>query len=80
VVCVRQGYQTATCFDHSGAAAATFGNILIGGGIGWAIDGASGADNKYNSPPTLTLMPDIASANPPLTVLPAMFTGPSTQS
>ncbi len=49
VVCVKQGYQTATFYNHSGAAGATVGNIILGGGIGWAIDSASGADNKYDS-------------------------------
>ncbi len=28
-----------------------------GGGIGWAIDSASGADNKYTSPVNITLVP-----------------------
>lgn len=39
------------------AAGATFGNIVLGGGIGWAIDSASGADNKYTSPVNITLVP-----------------------
>jgi hypothetical protein len=42
---------------HSGAAGATFGNIVAGGGIGWAIDSASGADNKYDAPVNVTLVP-----------------------
>src|SRR5579883_1268490 len=50
IICGKDGYQEATLLDKSGAAAATFGNILAGGGIGWAIDSASGADNKYESP------------------------------
>jgi len=29
-----------------------FENIILGGGIGWAADSASGADNKYDSPVT----------------------------
>ena len=60
VVCVKLGYQQATYFNHSGAAGATVGNIILGGGIGWIIDSASGADNKYDSPVNLTLSP-----NPP---------------
>ncbi|MFN4088863.1 MAG: hypothetical protein ACK4QW_07435 [Alphaproteobacteria bacterium] len=39
------------------------GNIILGGGIGWAIDSASGADNKYTSPVNMTLVP--LSAPPP---------------
>jgi hypothetical protein len=57
VLCVKDGYQQATYLNHSGAAGATFGNIVLGGGIGWAIDSASGADNKYDSPVNLTLVP-----------------------
>ncbi len=60
VVCVKPGHQMATYFNKSGAAGATFGNIILGGGIGWAIDSASGADNKYDSPVNMTLVP-----NPP---------------
>jgi hypothetical protein len=58
VVCVKPGYQQATYFNHSGAAGATVGNIILGGGIGWIIDSASGADNKYDSPVNLTLSPN----------------------
>ena len=57
ITCDKDGFQEATLLDKSGAAAATFGNILAGGGIGWAIDSAAGADNKYDSPVTLTLEP-----------------------
>lgn len=61
IVCDKTGYQEATYFNHSGAAGATFGNIILGGGIGWAIDSASGADNKYDSPVNITLVPVMAS-------------------
>lgn len=57
VVCDKDGYQEATYLNHSGAAGATFGNIILGGGIGWAVDSASGADNKYDSPVNLTMVP-----------------------
>ncbi|WP_148293700.1 hypothetical protein [Azospirillum sp. B4] len=65
VRCVKDGYQEATFLDHSGAAGATVGNILLGGGIGWAIDSASGADNKYDSPVNVTLVPVGAPAAAP---------------
>ncbi len=55
VVCNKKGYEEATFFNNSDAAGATFGNIIAGGGIGWAIDSASGADNKYTSPVNITL-------------------------
>jgi hypothetical protein len=55
IVCNKSGYQESTYLNHSGSAGATFGNIVLGGGIGWAIDSASGADNKYDSPVNITL-------------------------
>lgn len=66
IACSKAGYQEATFLNHSGAAGATFGNIILGGGIGWAIDSASGADNKYDSPVNITLVPALApaAANP----------------
>ncbi len=66
IACSKAGYQEATFINHSGAAGATFGNIILGGGIGWAIDSASGADNKYDSPVNITLVPAMApaAANP----------------
>ena len=56
--CTKKGYQEATHFNKSGSAGATFGNIVAGGGIGWAVDSASGADNKYDSPVNITLVPE----------------------
>ncbi len=58
VKCNKDGYQEATYLNHSGSAGATFGNIVLGGGIGWAVDSAAGADNKYDSPMNITLVPD----------------------
>jgi hypothetical protein len=58
IVCNKDGYQEATFLNHSGAAGATVGNIVLGGGIGWAIDSASGADNKYDSPVNITMVPE----------------------
>jgi hypothetical protein len=57
VECDKAGYTKATYLNHSGSAGATVGNIIAGGGIGWAIDSASGADNKYDSPVNVTLVP-----------------------
>ncbi len=56
IECTLAGYQKATYHNKSDAAQATFGNIVLGGGIGWAIDSASGADNKYTSPVNITLL------------------------
>src|SRR5215475_9431539 len=57
VKCHKAGYQEATYLNESGNAGATFGNIVAGGGIGWAVDSASGSDNKYESSVNLTLVP-----------------------
>ncbi len=57
IECVLAGYQKATYHNKSDVAGATFGNIVLGGGIGWAIDSAAGADNKYTSPVNVTLVP-----------------------
>lgn len=60
IKCNKEGYQEATYFNKSGSAGSTFGNIVLGGGIGWAIDSASGADNKYDSPVNITLPAEVA--------------------
>jgi hypothetical protein len=55
VECSKKGYQTAKFINESGSEGATWGNIVAGGGIGWAIDSASGADNKYTEVMNITL-------------------------
>jgi hypothetical protein len=55
ITCDKEGYQQVKLLNKSGADAATFANIILGGGIGWAIDSATGSDNKYDSPVSLTL-------------------------
>jgi len=67
----------APYFNHSGAAGATAGNIILGDGIGWIIDGASGADNKYDSPVNLTLSPNPPGQAQGPTSLPSGFNGVS---
>ena len=57
VVCNKEGYLEATYFNKSDVAGATVGNVILGGGIGWAIDSASGADNKYTEIMNITLIP-----------------------
>jgi hypothetical protein len=57
VVCVKDGYQQAIRLDHSGTAATTVANLVLSAGIGWAMDSVSGADNKYDSPINVTLVP-----------------------
>jgi hypothetical protein len=72
--CTKDGYQEATYLNHSGAAGATFGNIILGGGIGWAIDSASGADNKYDGVVNISLVPNAAGAG--AAPKPATIVGP----
>ena len=57
IECMLAGYQKATYHNKSDVAGATFGNIVLGGGVGWAVDSAAGADNKYTSPVNITLVP-----------------------
>ena len=74
--CNKEGYQEATYLNHSGADGATFGNIILGGGIGWAIDSASGSDNKYTGEVNVTLVP-ILPAPPPAPAKPAALAPPN---
>jgi hypothetical protein len=55
IICNKGGYEQATFINNSGSEEAAFGNILLGGGIGWAVDSANGSDNKYMSPVNITL-------------------------
>jgi hypothetical protein len=57
IACNKDGYQTSTAVLDSKIQDATWGNIILGGGIGWAVDSASGADNKYDKQVTVTLVP-----------------------
>lgn len=52
VACSKEGFEDTTATLVSGTAGYTFGNIVLGaamGGMGWAIDSISGADNKYDN-------------------------------
>lgn len=58
IICMKQGYQMATYLNHSGVQGATWGNMAAGGLIGWGIDSADGADNHYDNPVNLSMVPD----------------------
>lgn len=47
IVCEKDGYKTATLMIDETLAGATFGNIILGGGIGILVDSMSGAAQKY---------------------------------
>ena len=67
VSCQKEGYETTTATLKSGVAGATWGNIILGGGIGWAIDSASGSDNKYEEYVSVSMVPKIAAGGAPPT-------------
>lgn len=53
--CTKSGYEPASYINKSGSDDATWGNIVLGGFVGWGIDSASGADNHYDTPVNITL-------------------------
>ncbi|MGB4101446.1 MAG: hypothetical protein WBK91_06025 [Alphaproteobacteria bacterium] len=71
IECAKEGYDKATYMNKSGVAGATVGNIVAGGLIGWGVDSATGADNKYDSPVNLTLNPLPPPPPPPVVEAPA---------
>jgi len=65
LVCKLPGYQDANTNLESGYGVGTFGNIILGGVIGWGIDEASGAANKYPSTADIKFVPAPATAAAP---------------
>lgn len=65
VSCQKEGYETTTATLKSGVAGSTWGNIILGGGIGWAIDSASGSDNKYEEYISVSMVPKIGTGGAP---------------
>ncbi len=57
LACRKDGYQDATGHLESGTEGMVLGNILLGGVVGWAVDSANGADNKYPAHLTVSLDP-----------------------
>lgn len=63
VICDKPGYQTATYINDSGwesgsGAAGIALDVILTAGISSAIDSATGADNRYESPVNVTLLPN----------------------
>jgi len=58
VRCRKNGYQSIDAKVDSEVQGWTFGNILIGGLVGFAVDAASGAMRQYPQFVTLTLVPE----------------------
>ena len=65
VTCMKQGYLPTQTVVRSDIAAATFGNMVIGGLGGWAVDSMDGADNKYSSKIQIPLTPEPVSLSTP---------------
>ena len=57
VMCKKDGHEETSHTLKSGIQGSVFGNILAGGVIGWAVDSASGADNKYDDVVDIALVP-----------------------
>src|SRR5258708_33466783 len=57
LTCSKDGYQTATIAQSPSFSGTTFGNIIVGGGIGAIADAASGANYYYPNQVVLTLAP-----------------------
>lgn len=57
ILCDKDGYQQAAYRNKSGVDGMTLGNIVAGGLVGWGIDSATGADNKYDGTVNLRLVP-----------------------
>ena len=63
ITCNKEGYQTATYYNRSGwesgsGAAGIALDVVLTLGLSSAIDSATGADNKYESPVNITLLPE----------------------
>ena len=58
ISCRKKSYQPSNIRVDSSVEGWTFGNILIGGIIGFAVDAASGAMRQYPQFITLTLVPE----------------------
>jgi hypothetical protein len=73
IACVKQGYQQTMYYNHSGVSRASYGNMISFGAVGWAIDSATGSDNRYDSPVNITMTPAQPGQPEPLASLPATF-------
>lgn len=48
IKCTLDGYYPETVSVDSEIQGSTWGNIILSGGVGWAVDSARGADNRYD--------------------------------
>ncbi|ANK80243.1 MAG: hypothetical protein TEF_05145 [Rhizobiales bacterium NRL2] len=59
VECLKDGYLPGNLVMSSKFTGTTFGNIILGGGIGILVDAASGANNRYPESVSLVLTPEV---------------------
>ncbi|WP_085123858.1 hypothetical protein [Tistlia consotensis] len=62
ITCEKDGYETATYYNKSGwesgsGAAGIALDVVFTAGLSSIIDSATGADNKYESPVNITMVP-----------------------
>ena len=57
VKCNLEGFHESKAHVNSGIQGSVFGNIILSGGIGWAVDSARGADNRYADYVFITMVP-----------------------
>lgn len=72
--CTRDGFRPGHMVATSHFGGATFGNLVLGGGVGAIVDAASGANYYYDNPITVPLGEPLAAAPPrpsPTTLAPA---------
>jgi len=63
---VKEGYEPVYVLIQSRLGGSTFGNILLGGGIGAAIDGGNGASNRLHPRPLMVKLAPLGSGEPAL--------------
>ncbi len=63
----KPGYQPVSVYIQSRLGGSTFGNIILGGGIGAVVDGSNGASNRLHPNPVyVRLVPNGSSGEPVL--------------
>lgn len=63
MTCYKEGYRPTSQILASGTEGYVAGNIIAGGVIGWGIDSATGADNKYPEQVIINMLSDTAPAS-----------------
>jgi hypothetical protein len=59
ITCSKQGYKTTSLEIGEEVSGATFGNIILGGGIGIIFDASSGAAQRYSDKVIIWMEPEV---------------------